>query len=158
MMDERRKTIRRANDYALIEAYNRLKLQAGDEDGAMRKLARRAIRHHCTVQIARTGPSFTGGGDVWSPVTFSIKGRVLDLSLSGCSTFTKDTFEVGQTVGLGLSLEQVGEVRCKAIAKWAKALPEKGGYATGFQFQGLTGDDCRRVEAFLKRMEQTAGM
>jgi hypothetical protein len=159
-MEERRKGLRRSQDIALLEAYNRLKQRLGNstENEVHRKLTRRAIRHHCTAKIARTGPTFSQSEDVWSPVTLAVKGRVLDLSLNGCSIFTKDSFDIGQSVDITITLEKIGDVRARAAARWGKALPEKGGYATGFQFQNLSGDDSRRVAAFLERMEQTAGL
>ncbi len=156
-MEERRRLIRRTEDRQMRAEYQRL-LAESPGDGSARKLVRRAIRHHCTVQIALTGGMHHGRSDVWSPVQFAIKGRMLDLSSSGCSVFTRDSFEAGQEVGLNIVLDEEGGVSCRAATRWTKALPEKGGYATGFQFLGLAGDGLRKVEVFLKRMDATAGL
>ncbi len=156
-MEERRKLIRRTEDRLLRAEYQRLLSESGREDGA-RKLVRRAIRHHCTVQIALTGGMQSSRSDVWSPVQFSIKGRMLDLSVSGCSIFTREAFEPGQQVGLNIVLDEEGGVSCRAMSRWTKSLPEKGGFATGFQFSGLVGDGLHKVELFLKRMDATAGL
>ncbi|MFM1918421.1 MAG: hypothetical protein RLZZ303_55 [Candidatus Hydrogenedentota bacterium] len=158
-MEERRKLTRRTDDRMLRAAYEKLKaeLDAGGASGA-RKLLRRAIRHHCTVQIALTGGFQSGRGDVWSPVQMNVKGRMLDLSGSGCSIFTRDAFEVGARVGLNIVLDKEGGVHAEAVARWGKALPEKGGYATGFQFNGLSRDDERKLDSFLRRMDETAGL
>lgn len=156
-MEERRRLVRRTDDRMLRAEYQRLLAESSGE-GSARKLVRRAIRHHCTVQIALTGGIQSGRSDVWSPVQFSVKGRMLDLSSSGCSVFTREPFEAGQQVGLNIVLDEEGGVSCRASARWTKALQEKGGYATGFQFVELAGDGLRKVEVFLKRMDATAGL
>ena len=155
-MEERRKLVRRTDDRMWRAEYDKLRADSGG--GETRKLLRRAVRHHCTVSIARTGGIQSTLGDVWSPVQFAIKGRVLDLSESGCSVFTRDAFEAGQQVRVMLELEVQGSVHCNGTARWSKSIPEKGGFATGFHFTGLASDNVLRLESFLKRMDATAGL
>lgn len=158
-MEERRKLKRRTEDRQLRAEYEKLmaELEAGGSSES-RKLIRRAIRHHCTVQISLTGGMQSGRSDVWSPVQMSVKGRMLDLSASGCSIYTRDAFEGGSKVGLNIVLDEEGGVQVGAVARWSKVLVDKGGHATGFQFQGLTQDNQRKLEVFLRRMDETAGL
>lgn len=158
-MEERRRMLRRTADRQLWEAYNRLKHEAESGDGSgARKLVRRAIRHHCKVHIAVQGSIQSGRSDTWTPVDFGIKGRILDLSHEGCSLFTRDALAIGTQLGLRIELEGYGKIEARATVRWSKGIPAKGGVASGVQFHGLVPDHQRLVDAFLRHMDQTAGL
>jgi len=159
-MEERRRGLRRTSDRQLWEAYNRLKHEAEENGGVSgaRKLLRRAIRHHCKVTIALEGGIQSGRSDTWRPMDFSVKGRVLDLSSEGCSLFTRDAIPIGTNMMLRIELEDYGTIESRATVRWSKAIPAKGGVASGTQFAGLSAPHQRRVEEFLKHLDHTAGL
>jgi len=158
-MEERRHTVRREADRELLEMYRRLKseVEAGGASGA-RKLRRRAIRHHCKVQVTLASGYQNERADVWRPSGTPVKGRILDLSNEGCSVFTRDPIDIGTRVGLKIELEGEGGINVQAVVRWSKSIPEKGGVASGTQFAKLSPEESRRIEAFLKRMDETAGL
>lgn len=158
-MEERRKSVRRQHDRALLESA-RATMASRDEDAGKeaRKRRRWAIRHNCAVQVALEHGERRGMSDTWSTVAHAVKGRILDLSPEGCSLFTRDSLEMGQRARLELALGKHGKVNVRGVARWSKAIPDRGGYATGIQFESLLAKEQGCMQRFLKEMDDTVGL
>jgi hypothetical protein len=158
-MEERRRVVRRQQDRDMIQRYRAL---LADQDESIGKEARRrrrhAIRHNCAVKVALEIGERRGLSDTWSPSEYAIKGRILDLSLEGCSLFTRDSIEMGQRMRLVIKLGGKHDVASRGTARWTKAIPARGGFATGIQFDPLDAKAQNQVLAFLKEMDETAGL
>jgi len=160
-VQERRRSVRRTADRELRAAYERLSEQAehGSGDGhEERRKRRHVIRHTCQVAIEMMIGVAAGASDVWSVNAVKVKGRLLDLSLEGASLFTKHPLETGQELKLTISLRDGARVHANGIVRWIKAVPEKGGYASGAQFRGLTEDARRNLARFLTEIDKTVGL
>ena len=165
MQQERRKTVRRLADRQVIERLRELEsgLSAGQraEDDAAREqrhLRRRAIRHECKVRIALEVVHSTGHLDTWTADQYHVKGRLLDLSASGASLFTKEALGIGQRLALIIQLPQGGEVRARGEVRWSKGVPNRDGYASGVQFEQTGAQDRQRITRFLSHLDATIGL
>ncbi|MFA6245212.1 MAG: PilZ domain-containing protein [Candidatus Hydrogenedentales bacterium] len=116
------------------------------------------IRHSCQVSIEMVIGKAAGASDVWSVNAVKVKGRLLDLSLEGASLFTKHPLETGQELKLSIALGDGAKVHAASTVRWIKAIPEKGGYASGTQFRGLTEDSRRHLAKFMAELDKTVGL
>lgn len=158
-MEERRKSIRRQHDRELLARYQALLAQQGEEPGKeARKRRRWAIRHNCKVKVGLEMSQRRGLSDTWTPAEHAVKGRILDLSLEGCSLFTRGPIDIGQRLHLVLQLQEHETVDTRGVARWTKAIPAREGYATGVQFETLSAKAQNDVMRFLKEMDETAGL
>lgn len=158
-MQERRKWIRRQADRALLEnARSQRSASSHEEDNAARHMRRRVIRHHCQVRIRMKIRYSNGRDDTWSVTEHPIAGRLLDLSETGCSIFTKEQLEMGQELMLGLVLPDSKPIDVSGTVRWVKLVPDKGGCAHGAEFSGLTAAGRKAIEAFLKHLDETVGL
>jgi len=156
-MEERRKTIRRESDRQLMEKITRLQ-KAGDGGKAERRKRRHAIRHTCNVTIEVLIGHAAGNSEEWSVDGLKIAGRLLDLSADGASLFTKHNLETGQELRLAIDLHGKSTINTMATVRWLKAIPEKGGYASGTQFGHVSDKDRKALTKFLEELDRTAGL
>ncbi len=165
-MQERRKYIRRQADRDLLQRYQALlarvqQLESIASDEANRELRhkrRRTIRHICHVRVGLPIGFRSDKDDVWTVEQLPIKGRLLDLSAEGCAVFTHQNFEVGQTINLNIEVSGGRHIRSTGTVRWTKHLPEKGGYASGVQFQKLSDSDTKILHQFLDELDRTIGL
>lgn len=157
--------IRRQADLQLFERLRELEagLAAGQrvEDDATREqrhLRRRAIRHECRVRIALDVVHSAGNLDTWTADQYHVKGRLLDLSVSGASLFTKEVLGIGQRLALVIQLPRGGEVRARGEVRWSKGVPNRDGYASGVQFEQAGAQDRQRIGRFLSHLDETIGL
>ena len=163
MTTERRKYLRRQADRELsmrLQAAAGAQATQGEDAAAseLRKLRRRAIRHNCEVRMALVVSHRAGMGDVWSDSEHPVKGRILDLSVDGCSVFTSGPIEIGQRLSLVLKLSKGKQLGTHGMVRWTKSVQKKGGYASGVQFAELNKKDLKAIRAFLKEMDDTVGL
>ncbi len=159
-MMERRKMVRRQADRDLLR---RLQIIQGESDrrGAghdVEHARRRAIRHNCAVAIKLSIGYSTGSSDVWDVASFTIKGRVLDLSLTGASLFTEHKLELGQELQLAIKLRDGSEIHTHALVRWVKFVPEKNAYSSGVQFVHVADKDVAKIRKFLGEMDASLGL
>ena len=158
MAVERRKMVRRQADRELLERF-RASQGADDPDNrAQRHMRRRAIRHNCEVRIGLRLRQSSGNLDVWTESELPVAGRLLDLSEEGCSLFTKDRLEMGQELHLAVALKNAQTFEGTGVVRWAKAVPEKHGFASGVQFTALQPNAQKNITAFLKHLDATIGL
>ena len=160
-MEERRKGIRREADQDLLDQLrdlqDRLEQSAGPGKEAKRA-RRRTIRHNCKVNIEMLISHSAGLSDTWSTDSMRVSGRVLDLSLHGASLFVKQSMDTGQPLRLSVDLRGDAVIHAGAEVRWVKAIPEKGGYATGVQFDQVSARDQTALSRFLQELDATAGL
>lgn len=136
-----------------------LMAQQGESGGReMRHRRRHAIRHNCQVRIALKISQSSGGMDTWTVSEHPVKGRILDLSFDGCSLFTEYQPEMGQRLSLIIELRNNGQIRTPGVVRWTKSVPQHHGFASGVQFESIDGKQQRQLQAFLKEMDETAGL
>ncbi|HOQ31279.1 MAG TPA: PilZ domain-containing protein [Candidatus Hydrogenedens sp.] len=165
-MQERRKFIRRQADRDLLQRYQALydriqqleTMANADESRELRHKRRRTIRHLCHVRIGLPIGFQSGRDDIWTVEQLPIKGRLLDLSAEGCALFTHQTFDIGQSVNLNIEVSGGRHIKATGIVRWTKQLPEKGGYATGVQFNRMGEDDQKILHYFLDELDRTIGL
>lgn len=161
-MQERRRLVRRQADKELLKKVQELQTTGGrrDADGSkeMERRRRRVIRHNCRVRIEMLIGMRSGNSDTWSVDAVKLKGRVLDLSVGGASLFTKQPFETGQELRLGVNLPDGSEINTHATVRWVKAVPEKDAYASGVQFMHVSAKDSKKLVKFLEDLDATVGL
>ncbi|MBX7256723.1 MAG: PilZ domain-containing protein [Candidatus Hydrogenedentes bacterium] len=158
---ERRTSVRRAADRELRIDYERFRALAEECSSGgheIRRKRRHVIRHTCQVAIEMMIGMAAGASDVWSVSAVKIKGKLLDLSLEGASLFTSQPLETGQELKLTIALRNGARISAASVVRWIKAVPEKGGFASGAQFRGLTDDAKRQLAKFLAELDQTVGL
>lgn len=161
--DERRRALRRQADVdsrrriADLEAFVD-QLTSGGENKEVKRQRRRIIRHNCKVSLKVPIQRSSGFSDTWTVDHYDVKGRVLDLSTGGASLFTKDQLGTGQEVLVAIQWHDDKPISARAIVRWVRAMPEKGGHAAGVQFQGVSPKDQERIGQFLSRLDATAGL
>lgn len=159
-MEERRRLIRREADRHLLQRVRELESASRNcELSHEAKRARRhAIRHSCAVAISVAMGYSSGYADTWTVESAKIPGRILDLSEGGASLFTKQRLETGQQLGLAIKLRGGAVINTKSIIRWVKDAPEKGGFALGVQFSGVSAKDQSLIAKFLAELDATMGL
>ncbi|HOV33219.1 MAG TPA: PilZ domain-containing protein [Candidatus Hydrogenedens sp.] len=165
-MEERRKIIRRQSDKDLIQRFQALALRIQqlesmtneEENRELRHKRRRTIRHLCHVQIGMPISFRSDRDDVWTTEQLPIKGRLLDLSAEGCAIFTPQSLDIGQTINMNIEMSAGKHIRAVGSIRWTKHLPEKGGYASGIQFQKISAEDLKVLNHFLNELDRTIGL
>lgn len=154
--------MRRQSDVALMNRVRQLEAMADrrHEGGAKEaeRQRRRAIRHTCKVAIERLLGHAAGVSEDWSVDAIRIKGKLLDLSLEGASIFTQDAMDTGQQLRLMIELRDRTRINTAADVRWVKAIPEKGGYASGVHFKHVDPPQRKRLAKFLNHLDDTAGL
>jgi len=165
-VEERRKFIRRQSDRDLIQRFQSLALRIQqlesvaneEENRELRHKRRRSIRHLCHVQIGIPISFRSDRDDIWTTEQLPIKGRLLDLSAEGCAIFTSQSFDIGQIIHLNIEVNTGRHIRSVGSIRWTKHLPEKGGYASGVQFQKISSEDSKVLNQFLNELDRTIGL
>lgn len=163
-VQERRKTARREEDRAMreqLDHYARAMEQRVPDKASSdqtKRSRRRAVRHNCKVAIRMSIGHAAGHDDTWSVDTLKVDGRLLDLSTEGASLFTKDPFQTAQNLQLVIELQDKTKISAKAVVRWVKAVPKKGGYASGVRLMDLATKDQKRIASFLSKLDATAGL
>ncbi len=150
-MEERRKLVRRKADRELLEWVRQHR--AGVEAREQRHEKRRAIRHTCKVTIELIMAYSSGRSNDWSVDSVEVKGRLLDLSENGAALMTRERFETGQELRLGIHLPSGTTINTVATIRWTKAVPEKGACASGVQFKHVADRDRQLITEFLKELD-----
>lgn len=159
MISERRKMVRRKADMEMAALLEQLQARRQEDPSReVRHMRRRAIRHNCKVQIALRIREQWGSADAWTPTEHPVKGRILDLSAEGCSVFTRQQLDIGQTLSLLIMLRDNSSIRAAGNVRWTKGVKEHDGYAAGVQFANIPDNERRRINAFLKELDETIGM
>lgn len=158
-MQERRLTIRRQNDHALLQHLRELEARLAENAGKkeLKRKRRHVIRHTCKVTIEMLIGHAGGYSNDWDYDALAIPGRILDLSTEGAQLFTKQRFETGQHLRLAIELRNGKQVHTPADIRWVRDLPEKGGFCSGVAFKELVKEDRKSVEAFLRELDASAG-
>lgn len=165
-MQERRKFIRRQADRDLLQRYQALLMRVEqletmasvEESRELRHKRRRTIRHLCHVRIGLLIGFHSGRDDVWTVEQLPIKGRLLDLSAEGCALFTHQSFDIGQNISLNIEVTGGRHIKATGLVRWTKQLREKGGFASGVQFQKIGEDDLKILHNFLDELDRTIGL
>jgi c-di-GMP-binding flagellar brake protein YcgR len=160
-MQERRNSIRRKDDHALLAQLREAQNASPGETSATKELVRarrRAIRHNCKVGINMLIKHRQGMSDTWSTDTFAVEGRILDLSIEGASLYTKKQLDTHQELRLVIQLEDKTSIQSEAIVRWVKAASQKGGYTSGVAFTKVSGKDQKKIQKFLKVLDETFGL
>lgn len=165
-MEERRKFIRRQSDRDLIQRFQALALRLQqlesmaneEENRELRHKRRRTIRHLCHVRIGMPISFRSDRDDIWTTEQLPIKGRLLDLSVEGCAIFTPQSFDIGQTINLNIEVSAGKHIRAVGSIRWTKHLLDKGGYASGIQFQKISAEDSKILSQFLNELDRTIGL
>jgi len=169
MQEERRKRWRRRSDIEVRDYLRQLETRVqqmeamvdcrgGADSEETERKRRRAIRHTCNVSIEMLIGHRSGLSEDWAIDAVKIKGRLLDLSASGASLYTKERFEPGQELRLGIQLPDESLIATRGAVRWVKALDNKDGFASGVQFGHLAEKDARNLRRFLKELDATAGL
>ncbi|MGC9052393.1 MAG: PilZ domain-containing protein [Candidatus Hydrogenedens sp.] len=165
-MQERRKFIRRQADKDLLQRYQALlarmqqleTMASAEESRELRHKRRRIIRHLCHVRIGLPISFQSGRDDVWTVEQLPIKGRLLDLSAEGCAIFTHQSFDIGQNINFDIEVSGGKHIKAMGSVRWTKQLPEKGGFASGVQFQRMGEDSQKVLHYFLDELDRTIGL
>lgn len=149
--------VRRQADREMIQQLNLLRERrsANHDDERQR---RRAIRHHCAVSLALRVGFAAGSGEAMSYNTHQVKGRVLDLSPTGCAVFTREPIPIGTEIGLIIHLEHAGDVPARGVIRWSKGVSAREGYACGIQFTGIQAKERDHIAKFLKHLDENIGL
>lgn len=127
-------------------------------DKAARRKRRHIVRHQCKIDIGMVIGHAPGNSNDWTIDTIKVQGVLLDLSAEGASIFTKQRFDTGQQLRLAIKLRSRTEINADATVCWLKAVPEKGGFASGVKFASLSAKEEKTLAKFLKKLEATAGI
>jgi len=156
---ERRKTMRRQSDRDLLARLEELQRQvSGELSREQRHLRRRAIRHNCEASIGLKVATNYGGTDTWKLSEYPIPGRLIDLSSTGCSIFSKHQMAAGDRLALSINLLKGPVVQCSGTVRWTKAMPEHNGYANGVEFAEISSENRAKIDVFLKHLEAKLGL
>jgi len=165
-VQERRKFIRRQADRDLLQRYQTLidrvhqleSMADAEERRELRHKRRRNIRHLCHVRIGLPIGFRSDRDDMWTVEQLPIKGRLLDLSAEGCAVFTHQNFDIGQNINLNIEVSGGRHIKATGLVRWTKQLPDKGGYASGVQFQKISANDINVLNHFLDELDRTIGL
>lgn len=159
MFIERRKTMRRQADRDLLARFDEAQQRStGDMSREQRHLRRRAIRHSCQASIALRVATSYGGADTWTLSEQPIPGRLIDLSVDGCSIFSPNQMDIGDRLGLTINLLKGQPIQCLGVVRWTKAIVARNGYANGVQFTEVSIENQSKIDGFLKEVEAKIGL
>lgn len=158
--------MRRQADRDLLQHYQALQerlqqlesMASAEENRELRHKRRRTIRHLCHVKIGLPVGFRSDRDDMWTVEQLPIKGRLLDLSAEGCALFTHQSFDIGQNINLNIEVSGGRHIKATGMVRWTKQLPEKGGFASGVQFNKMGADDQKVLHYFLDELDRTIGL
>ncbi|MBI2424683.1 MAG: PilZ domain-containing protein [Candidatus Hydrogenedentes bacterium] len=156
---ERRKLARRHADREILNELTKLRKESGsDSQKELRQLRRRAIRHHCEARIALRLNYQMGRADEWQVANHPIQARILDLSPEGCQIFAAQPLDIGSELSLQLNVAQQPPMQAIGIVRWMKGVPNKRGFACGVEFMAVKDDAQKRIQHFLKDLDDNIGL
>ena len=150
--------VRRQSDREMIQQLNilRERREGATEDDRHRR--RRAIRHHCAVSLAIRVGYAAGASEAFSYNEKAVKGRILDLSPTGCAVFTREPLSNGTEVGLVIHLENRGDVAARGVVRWTKGVDAREGFACGVEFKKLQPRERDHIAMFLRELDESIGL
>lgn len=158
MFQERRKQLRRQSDRELIQQLQTLRERRGGASEEERHRRRRAIRHHCAVSLAlRIGHS-SGTNSPFEYNEQMVKGRVLDLSPTGCAVFSRNGLTNGTELGLIIHLDNGGDIPARGVVRWTKGVDAREGFACGIEFTKLQPKERDLIAKFLRDLDDNVGI
>jgi len=160
VFQERRRLLRRSADRELhqqlaLHRDPRAAVQNSDENRSRR---RRAIRHHCAVSISMRVGFASGGSEKMDYHDHAVKGRILDLSPTGCAIFTREMISIGAELGLVVHLDTGAHIAARGIVRWSKGVAAREGFASGVEFAKLNAKDAGLIERFLSELDENIGL
>ncbi|MDQ1257644.1 MAG: PilZ protein, partial [Candidatus Hydrogenedentes bacterium] len=118
-----------------------------------RRKRRHVIRHDCKAVVEmQVGFALPGEKQNVSNAVRS-KARVLDLSIQGASLFTKEQFAPELNIQVVVTLKNGKQVTPKAVVRWVKPIPDKGGFAMGVQFLSIPTAELEHFRKFLIELD-----
>ena len=126
---------------------NRPQDSSGTED-RLKSVRRRAVRHHCKVNIEALVRTAIGG-EGWSVSTVELKGRLLDLTPEGVVLYTKENLLNGQDLRLAIAMPHDEPIVTYGVVRSSRPIPDKGAHMINVRFRGLAGKSQRSIEDFL---------
>jgi hypothetical protein len=66
--------------------------------------------------------------------------------------------ETHQELRLVIQLEDKTSIQSEAIVRWVKAASQKDGYTSGVAFTKVSGKDQKKIQKFLKVLDETFGL
>jgi len=158
VFEERRKLARRQADRELHQQLQILRDRRHGSEEEDRQRRRRAIRHHCAVSLAiRIGYS-SGTREAMTYNTQNVKGRILDLSPTGCAVFTRESLPIGTEIGLNIHLDTGNDIPARGTVRWTKGVNAREGFACGIEFQKLQPREQEHITKFLKYIDENVGL
>lgn len=158
MFQDRRKGLRRQADREMAQQLEILRDRRNGQSEEERHRRRRAIRHHCAVSLAVRVGMATGGSEAFTYTEHRVKGRILDLSPTGCAVFTREALSNGTEVGLVVHLDQGGDIPARGVVRWTKGVSAREGFACGIEFVNLKPPARDLITRFLQHLDDSIGM
>ena len=159
MFEDRRRNVRRQSDREMQQQIQILReRRGGHEDDEDRQRRRRAIRHHCAVSLAIRIGFAAGAGEAMSYTQQSVKGRILDLSPTGCAVFTRESLTNGTELGLIIHLDTGGDIPARGTVRWTKGVSAREGFACGVEFINLDPRSREQIARFLQHLDENIGL
>lgn len=157
-MIERRKQVRRQSDRELIQQLQILRDRRDGNSDEERHRRRRAIRHHCAVSLAVRVGYAAGASEAFTYSEKAVKGRILDLSPTGCAVFTREPLSNGTEVGLVIHLDHKGDIPARGVVRWTKGVDAREGFACGVEFTKLQPRERDQIAKFLRDIDESIGL
>jgi c-di-GMP-binding flagellar brake protein YcgR len=158
VFQERRKTLRRQSDRELLQQVQYLRERRSGHTEEDKQRRRRAIRHHCAVSLSiRVGYS-SGTNSAYEYNEQQVKGRVLDLSPTGCAVFARQALPNGSDVGLQIHLDNRGDIAARGVVRWTKGVDAREGFACGIEFTKLQPRERDQIAMFLRDIDENIGL
>lgn len=158
MFEERRKNARRQADRELLQQLQVLRDRRSGQEEEDRQRRRRAIRHHCAVSLSIRVGYAAGLKEAMTYNTQNVKGRILDLSPTGCAVFTRESLPIGTEVGLTIHLDTGGDIPARGLVRWTKGVNAREGFACGIEFLKLQPRERDQIAVFLKYIDENVGL
>ena len=99
-----------------------------------------------------------GGKEAFTYTDHNVKGRILDLSPTGCAIFTRESLSNGTDVGLVIHLDQGGDIAARGHVRWTKGVDAREGFASGIEFDNLGQPSRDLIARFLRHLDENIGM
>lgn len=150
--------MRRQSDREMLQQLEVLRDRRNGQSEEERHRRRRAIRHHCAVSLSVRVGMAAGGNEAYSYTDHKVKGRILDLSPTGCAVFTRESLSNGTDVGLVIHLDQGGDIPARGLVRWTKGVNAREGFACGIEFSNLKQPARDLIARFLLHLDENVGM
>ncbi len=158
MFEERRTQSRRQADRELLQQLQILRDRRSGQDEEDRQRRRRAIRHHCAVSLSIRVGFASGMSEAMTYNQQNVKGRILDLSPTGCAVFTRESLPNGTEIGLVIHLDTGEDIPARGVVRWTKGVNAREGFACGVEFVKLQPRERDHIAVFLKHIDENVGL